>query len=111
MGGHRHWGIRRTDSESLLGGVDLRALGNDEVNLSYVVFPQYRRQGIARRASQLALSYAATTMGAKEVIIKMLTGNMSSSKLALGLGAIYVGEEPSDGGETFQVFKRDLQPD
>jgi len=50
-------------------------------------------------------------MGAKEVIIKMLTGNMSSSKLALGLGAIYVGEEPSDGGETFQVFKRDLQPD
>ena len=89
MGNHRHWGIRRTDSQLLLGGVDLRAIGRDEVNLSYLVFPQYRRQGIARRASLLALEYAATAMGAKTVIIKMLPGNVSSNNLALELGAYY----------------------
>jgi len=111
LGGHRHWGIRRIDSHPLLGGVDLRALGNDEVNLSYVVFPHYRRQGFARRASLLALSYAAETMGAKAVIIRMLPGNVSSSNLALALGANYIGDEPSEGGETFQVFRRSLQPD
>src|ERR1035437_202973 len=55
MGDHRHWGIRRVESEFLVGGVDLRDLGNGEVNLSFVVFPLFRRQGVARRASRLAL--------------------------------------------------------
>jgi RimJ/RimL family protein N-acetyltransferase len=104
LGSQRHWGIRRVDSPVLLGGVDLRALGNDQVNLSYVVFPQFRRQGLARRASVLALTYAVTSMGAKAAIIKMLPENVSSRNLALGLGAHYLREEPSDGGATFQVF-------
>ena len=108
MGSHRHWGIRRVGSLELLGGVDLRALGIDQVNLSYVVFPQFRRHGVARRASVLALDYAMTSMGTKAVIIKMLTANVSSRNLALGLGAHYLREEPSDGGETFQVFEVNL---
>lgn len=39
MGNHRHWGIWSRDPDVLVGGIDLRALGNDEVNLSYLVFP------------------------------------------------------------------------
>jgi RimJ/RimL family protein N-acetyltransferase len=108
MGDHRHWGIRRIDSPFLLGGVDLRAIGNDQVNLSYIVFPQFRRNGVARRASQLALKYASTSMGAKTAVIKMLLGNVSSHNLALGLGARYLREEPSDAGGTFQVFSLKL---
>ena len=108
MGDHRHWGIRRVDSPFLLGGVDLRDIGNDQVNLSYVVFPQFRRNGVARRASQLALNYASTSMGAKSAIIKMLLGNVSSHDLALNLGAHYLREEPSNAGGTFQVFRLDL---
>jgi RimJ/RimL family protein N-acetyltransferase len=108
MGDHRHWGIRRVDSPVLLGGVDLRAIGNQQVNLSYVVFPQYRRNGVARRASLLALNYASTSMGAVTAIIKMLMGNVSSHNLALGLGAHYLRNEPSDAGGTFQVLSLNL---
>jgi RimJ/RimL family protein N-acetyltransferase len=108
MGCHRHWGIRWVDSPELLGGVDLRALENDQVNLSYVVFPRFRRRGVARRASVLALDYAMRTMGTGSTLIKMLPGNVSSRDLALGLGAHYLGEEPSERGATFLVYELKL---
>jgi len=108
LASHRHWAIRRVDSSALLGGVDVRELENDQVNLSYLVFPSFRRQGVARRASHLALTYAATSMGSTTAIIKMLPGNVNSRNLAHALGAHYFGEEPSDGGESFQVFEVDL---
>jgi RimJ/RimL family protein N-acetyltransferase len=110
MGDHRHWGIRKVDSQLLMGGVDLRIIGIDQVNLSYVVFPQYRRNGVARRASRLALNYASTSMGAKTAIIKMLLGNVSSRNLAFSLGAHYLREELSDAGGKFQVFCLNLPP-
>ena len=105
MGHHRHWGIRRVNSDSLIGGVDLRLLENGDVNLSYVVFPDFRRRGFARRASVLALNYASTEMRATTVVIKMLPENISSKTLALSLGAIYDGEAPSEAGKTFNVYK------
>jgi RimJ/RimL family protein N-acetyltransferase len=108
MGSHRHWGIRGVDSPALLGGVDLRVIDDDQVNPSYVVFPQFRRNGVARRTSELALNYATTSMVAKTAIIRMLLGNVSSYNLALGLGAHYLREEPSDAGETFQVLSVSL---
>jgi RimJ/RimL family protein N-acetyltransferase len=108
MGDHRHWGIRRVDSPFLLGGVDLRAIGNDQVNLSYLVFPQFRRNGVARRATKLALHYASTSMGAKTAIIKMLRRNVSSHRPALGLEASYLLDEPSDAGGTYQVLSLNL---
>jgi RimJ/RimL family protein N-acetyltransferase len=104
MGDHRHWGIRRSESAVLVGGVDLRVLGDGEVNLSYVVFPQFRRQGIARRASLLALNYATKSLGSRCAVIKMLPGNVSSKNLARSLGAHYTGDEPSDAGRMFEVF-------
>jgi RimJ/RimL family protein N-acetyltransferase len=108
MGDHRHWGIRKVESDSLIGGVDLRVLGDGEVNLSFVVFPQFRRQGIARRASLLALSYATRSLGSRCAVIKMLPGNVSSKNLARSLGARYTGDEPSDAGKMFEVFKLTL---
>jgi RimJ/RimL family protein N-acetyltransferase len=108
LGGHRHWGIRNVDSSVLLGGVDLRSLDSRRVNLSYVVFPPFRRHGVARRASILALNYASTTMGATTAIIKMLPGNVSSHKLALSLGAHFVRDETPEGGKTFRVLEVDL---
>jgi RimJ/RimL family protein N-acetyltransferase len=108
MGDHRHWGIRRAEFGPLVGGVDLRILDESEVNLSYVIFPVYRRQGFARQASLIALNYAAKSMGAKFAVIKMLPANVTSKSLALSLGAVHTGEVPSDAGNTFEVFKLKL---
>ena len=97
-------GIGRVDSPLLLGGVDLRAPENEQLNLSYVVFPQFRRNGTAQKACELALNYASNSMGARIALIKMLVGNVSSLNLALNLGAHYLREEPLDAGGTFQVL-------
>lgn len=105
MGSHRHWGIRRVNSEPLIGGVDVRLLENGDVNLSYVVFPDFRRRGFARRASVQALDYASTEMGSTTAVIKMLPENVSSKNLALCLGATYFGQAPSDAGKIFEVYK------
>ena len=108
MGNHRHWGIRFVDSTTLLGGVEVRPLVDSEVNLSYAIFPAFGRRGVARRASLLALSYAADTMGAETAVIRILPSNESSMNLARSLGATYAGEEPSYAGDTFKVFKLSL---
>jgi len=108
MGSLRHWGIWSLGPDVLVGGVELRTLENDEVNLSYLVFPGQRRRGFALRAAQLAVEYARTSLSAQAVVIKMLTGNESSRNLAIALGAHYVGDEPSDGGATFNVFRLNL---
>jgi len=108
MDDHRHWAIRWVDAPEIMGGVDLRRLGNDEVNVSYVVFPQFRRQGIAFHASALVLNYAWENMGAKVAVFKMLPDNVQSRGVAIRLGAEFSGEEPSNAGAMFQVFKLGL---
>ena len=105
LGSLRHWGIWSLDPYVLVGGVELRELASNEVNLSYLVFPGQRRRGFAFRAAQLALEYARTSLSTQAVVIKMLTGNEFSRNLALALGAHDEGEEPSDSGTTFDVFR------
>lgn len=39
----RQWGVRVRPAEELAGGVELHDLGDRRVNLSYVIFPPYRR--------------------------------------------------------------------
>src|SRR4051812_26459488 len=58
----RHWAICNRESDSVLGGVEVRDLGGGEVNLSYVVFPAWRGRGIATRACRLALAHGSDEM-------------------------------------------------
>jgi RimJ/RimL family protein N-acetyltransferase len=108
LGARRQWGIRRVGAEELLGGVELRALGGGEVNVAYIVFPDFRGQGLALKASELALEYAVAEMEATVAMFKVLPGNLPSRKVALHLGAVQSGEMPSYAGATFQVFTLDL---
>ena len=105
MGPVRQWAVCDPASGRILGGVEVRDLGDGDVNLSYVVFPFARRRGVATRAAGLALAYTAAEMGAKNAMVKVLAGNAASAGVARGLGAVEVGTEPSDAGGTFVVFR------
>ena len=100
----RQWGVRVHPTQELAGGVEVRDLGDNRVNLSYVIFPPYRRRGLATRASRLALDYAAGELHASSAVIKILDGNEGSKAVATRLGAEVVGHEPSEAGGWFTVF-------
>jgi RimJ/RimL family protein N-acetyltransferase len=104
----RNWAVCDVATGRILGGVEVRDLGGDECNLSYVVFPSARQRGIATRAARLALGYAASSMGSQVVIIKILEGNEASFGVAKNLGAVPTRTEPSENGGTFLVFRRRL---
>jgi len=104
----RHWAACPTDTGRIIGGVELRDLGGGEANLSYVIFPAFRRRGLARRAAELALRYAANEMNLRTAIIKVLEGNEASLGVARSLGAVECGSAPSAGGGSFVVFRLDL---
>jgi RimJ/RimL family protein N-acetyltransferase len=104
----RNWAVCDVVTGRILGGVEIRDLGGEQCNLSYVVFPPARRRGIASRAARLALGYAASTMGSQVAFIKILEGNEPSLGVARKLGAAIAGTEPSGNGGTFLVFHRDL---
>jgi RimJ/RimL family protein N-acetyltransferase len=109
-GAVRQWGVCTRPANELAGGVEIRDLGDGRVNLSYVIFPPYRRRGLATRASRLALEYAERVVGASSAVIKILDGNEASLGVARNLGAEMIGREPSDAGGRFIVFRLSLQP-
>jgi len=108
----RHWGIRPVDAETLLGGIELRVVADGErsVNLSYLVFPAYRRRGIAVAASRLALDYAMRELGATHALIRMAEDNDVSRLVAAKLGAIPVGTDTSEPDRRYLVTRLDLRP-
>jgi RimJ/RimL family protein N-acetyltransferase len=104
----RCWAICDRATGAITGGVELRRLDENDVNLSYFVFASWRRRGIATRAAELALEYAATAMQASRAVIKVLDGNIASLAVARHLNAQFVGTTPSDAGGTHLVFHRGL---
>lgn len=104
----RNWAICDTATAAIVGGVELRQIDAGDVNLSYLVFARWRRRGIATRAAELALDYAAAVMHASRAVIRVLEGNVASLAVARSLRAQWVGTTPSDAGGTFLVFHRDL---
>jgi RimJ/RimL family protein N-acetyltransferase len=101
----RHWGACLRATGEIAGGVEVRVLGDGDVNLSYVVFPAFRRRGVATRAARLALAYAHSSLAATTAAIRVLEGNVASLGVARTLGAVEVGGEPSDAGGRFVVFR------
>lgn len=107
----RNFGVWREPGHELVGNVELGDLGGGRVNLSYAVFPAWRRRGLAVAASRAALGHAATALGAHTAVIKVLVDNEASQAVARRLGAVDVGTAPSDGGSLYVVFERRLPLD
>jgi RimJ/RimL family protein N-acetyltransferase len=107
----RCWAICDRATGAIMGGVELRQIDETDVNLSYWVSASWRRRGIATRAAELALNYAASAMHSSRAVIKVLEGNVASIAVAKRLNAQLVGTTRSDAGGTFLVFHRALKRD
>jgi RimJ/RimL family protein N-acetyltransferase len=82
-------------------------LAYDEVNLSYGVYPPWRRQGIATRAVLLACQFAAG-MGAVRAVIRADVRNLASAAVAVRAGFVHL-ERTSDGRDAdLDWFVRNL---
>ena len=104
----RNFGIWDATTGALVGNVEVRVLAPGRVNLSYSVWPEVRRRGVATAAARVALDYARDALDAHTAVIKVLTDNTASRGVARNLGAKQVGTEPSPGGATFTVFELPL---
>jgi RimJ/RimL family protein N-acetyltransferase len=102
----RDFGIWDDTSGALIGNVEVRLLPGDArlVNLSYLVFPDSRRQGYATRAARLVLAYARDELGARAAVIEALTDNTASLGVARALGATYTGDTTKPTGSRYAAF-------
>lgn len=94
---------RRSDSEAT-GWVELRLAG-DEAEVSYNVAAELRGQGIAPRALQAFLTWAAQQIGLRRAHLACHIDNTASRRVAEKCGFVPVGQQ----GEECQ-FRRDLGP-
>jgi RimJ/RimL family protein N-acetyltransferase len=94
---------RRSDGEAV-GWVELRPVG-PEAEVSYNVIAELRRQGIASRALQAFLTWAAQQIGLRRAHLACHTGNLASRRVAEKCGFVFLGQQ---GGE--HQFRLDLDP-
>lgn len=84
--------VRRVDSGELLGGCELRPLGNGVANLSYWTHPRHRRRGIAARAVALVCRLARDGFGLDVLEVVADPDNIGSRRVAARNGFREVGE-------------------
>ena len=75
--------VRALVNDDLLGGCDIRLLGNHVANLSYWTVPPHRAHGIASRAVALACQIARARLGVQRVEIVIDPDNVASRCVAM----------------------------
>jgi RimJ/RimL family protein N-acetyltransferase len=98
-GPRRAFGIFNCESNRLLGFIEVnlaRLVEPGQVNVSYGVFPQWRRQGVALRAINLMDEYLRTATESRQMVLRIAPGNIASLKLAEKAGFTFCGlfDEP-----------------
>ncbi|WP_405691281.1 GNAT family N-acetyltransferase [Streptomyces sp. NBC_00057] len=85
-----------TDGEQPRGEVLLfhSELDARDVELAYGVGSQHRRQGLASRAVKMMADYACRQLGARQVLLRIETGNSPSVAVARATGFQLTDDEP-----------------
>ena len=98
-GPRRAFGVFDCASNGLAGFIEVnlaRLAGPNQINVSYGVFRQWRRQGIALRAINLMGEYLRTVTEARQMVLRIAPANTASLKLAEKAGFTFCGlfDEP-----------------
>ena len=98
-GPRRAFGVFDCASNRLVGFIEVnlaRVVELGEVNVSYGVFRQWRRQGLALRAINLMDEYLRRETQARQIVLRIAPANTASLKLAEKSGFTLVGlfDEP-----------------
>lgn len=98
-GPRRAFGVFDCASNQLAGFIEVnlaRLVEPGQVNISYGVFPQWRRQGLALRAINLMRDYLRTATEASQMVLRIAPENAASLKLAEKAGFTFCGlfDEP-----------------
>ena len=80
--GQFDFAVRDLGTGDLLGGCEIRLVGDDVANLSYWTVPRHRSQGIASRAVALACQVASEHIGVQRVQIVVDPDNIASRRVA-----------------------------
>jgi len=83
--------VRALGNGELLGGCEIRLLGNHVANFSYWTVPGHRAQGVASRAVALACQIARVPLGVQQVEIVVDPDNVASRRVATRNGFREVG--------------------
>ena len=104
----RNFGIWSAATGGLVGNVEVRVLDDHDVNLSYLVFPEWRRRGVATRARGSRLEYARSQLDARRARIEVLADNTASLGVVRGLGARSTGSVQRPTGSRYLTFSLEL---
>ncbi|MGC2743703.1 MAG: GNAT family N-acetyltransferase [Candidatus Angelobacter sp.] len=98
-GPRRAFGVFDCASNRLIGFIEVNLASLVEpgqVNVSYGVFPKWRRQGVALRAIRLMDKYLRTATEVRQIVLRISPENHASLKLAEKAGFTFHGlfDEP-----------------
>lgn len=111
-GPRRSFGVFDCASNRLIGFIEVnlaRLVGPGEVNVSYGIFPQWRRKGLALRAINLMDQYLRTATEARQIVLRIFPANTASLKLAEKAGFTFQGLFDEPEGRMAR-YVRDLAP-
>jgi RimJ/RimL family protein N-acetyltransferase len=98
-GPRRAFGVFDSDTNRLVGFIEVnlaRLVEPGQVNVSYGVFRQWRRQGLALRAIDLMDEYLRIATEARQMVLRIAPANTASLNLAEKAGFTFRGlfDEP-----------------
>jgi|ERR1043166_2622818 RimJ/RimL family protein N-acetyltransferase len=111
-GPRRSFGVFDCASHRLIGFIEVnlaRVVSAGEVNISYGIFPQWRRKGLALRAIDLMGEYLRTATNASKMVLRIVPANTASLKLAEKAGFTFQGVFDEPEGRMAR-YVRDIKP-
>ena len=94
-GPRRSLAIRMADARTLVGGCETRLQPDSTAHVSWWIFPEYRRQGLAIRGVRLMLQYFSKTVGVSKFVALIEPDNHASRAVARNTGFIESGLDTS----------------